>query len=177
MSVSKLHKLIVNSDTPLEIASNFMLLMRRDSRAISAFCTAREMDITNEYRCQQMMNSGAMFIPIHAAQDIQRVVSQIDKLSSYTCVNFDVMVHGDMSLENLPECQFNPEDYGKQAHDMVCPAGQTVAQWQEQKPAPQVFDLADHIDLLKQHRVSYFRIKPTCIDMHEFVTKYASLIA
>ena len=176
MSVAKLHKLIVNGDTPLEIASNFMLLMRRDSRAISAFCTAREMDITNEYRCQQLMNSGAMFIPIHTAADIKQVQQQIDKLSSYTCVNFDVMVHGDLSLENLPECQFNPDDSGKDAHQMVCPAGKEVARWEQKQPQQQVFDLADHIDTLKQSRVSYFRIKPTQADMQEIVDRYASLI-
>lgn len=176
MSVAKLHKLIVNGDTPLEIASNFMLLMRRDSRAISAFCTAREMDITNEYRCQQLMNSGAMFIPIHTSADIKQVQRSIERLSTYTCVNFDVMVHGDLSLENLPECQFNPEDSGKLAHEMLCPAAKEVASWEQQKPPQEVFDLADHIDALKQARVSYFRIKPTQVDMQAVVDRYASLI-
>lgn len=176
MSVAKLHKLITSSDTPLEIASNFMLLMRRDSRSITAFCTAREMDITNEYRCQQLMNSGAMFIPIHTSASIKTVLKSIDKLSTYTCVNFDVMVHGDLSLENLPECQFNPEDSGKHAHEMVCPAGKEVARWSAEQPQQQVFDLADHIDTLKQHRVSYFRIKPTQTDMQAVVERYAALI-
>ena len=176
MSVAKLHKLVTNGNTPLEIASNFMLLMRRDSRAISAFCTAREMDITNEYRCQQLMNSGAMFIPIHTSANIKTVLKSIDKLSTYTCVNFDVMVHGDLSLENLPECQFNPDDSGKDAHEMVCPAGKEVARWSAHQPQQQVFDLADHIDTLKQHRVSYFRIKPTQTDMQSVVERYAALI-
>ena len=176
MSVAKLHKLIVNGDTPLEIASNFMLLMRRDSRAITAFCTAREMDVTNEYRCQQLMNSGAMFIPIHTSADIKQVQKSIDRLSNYTCVNFDVMVHGDLSLENLPECQFNPDDSGKEAHEMLCPAGKEVAHWNQQHPPQQVFDLADHIATLKQSRVSFFRIKPTQADMHAIVERYAQLI-
>ena len=174
ISVTQLHKIITSGKTKLEIGSNFMLLMRRDNGVRTPFCTSRSLDISNQYRSQQLLDSGAMFVPIYASPDVLFLLRNIDKFSCNKGVEFDVLVHGDMTLEGLPECQYNLSDAGKAPQEMDCPAGNTFAIWQQRRPSPQVFDLAEHIPTLMEAGVRYFRIKPTQHDMQEIVAKHAA---
>lgn len=173
ISVTRLHKIVTASETKLEIGSNFMLLMRRDNGVRTAFCTARSLDISNQYRAQQLLNSGAMFVPIYASTDLLFLLRNIDKFRCNQDVEFDVLIHGDMTLEGLPECQYNISDAGKAPEEMDCPAGNMVATWQKQRPQPEVFDLAQHIPALIEAGVRYFRIKPTQHDMQAIVEQHA----
>ena len=173
MNVTQLHKYVTAKDTKLEIASNFMLLMRRDNHVQTPFCTSRHLDVSNNYRAQQLLNTGAMFVPIYASTDLLFLLRNIDKFRCNKGVEFDVLVHGDMSLEGLPQCQYNLSDVGKAPENMDCPAGNMVALWQTQRPQPQIFDLVAHLPALMEAGVRYFRIKPTQPDMQDIVDKYA----